>query len=147
MRRTDDQPPEGSAVVSDIVFFIVELEIRPDQGDELEDVMQEMADRTRADEPGTLEYQWFLNADGDACYICERYADADAAVAHSRSFSPELEQRAQAFRPVRLTAFGELTPTIEEQRIEPLLAAVPDINYVSVDPRGGFARSPAGLSS
>jgi len=126
--------------VSDSVSFIVELELSPDQGEELRSVMQELADRTRADEPGTLEYEWFVNGDGDACYIVERYADPDAAVAHSRTFPPELERRAQAFRPVRLTAFGRLTPALDEQRIRPLLAAVPDIGYVSVEPRGGFAR-------
>ncbi len=126
--------------MSDDVFVIVELELSPQQGDELQAVLQEMADRTRADEPGTLEYQWFLNAEADACYIFERYADADAAVVHSRTFPPELEERARAFRPTRLTAFGDLTPAIEEQRIKPLLAAAPAISYVSVEPRGGFVR-------
>jgi len=126
--------------VSENVSFIVELELSPQQSDQLQAVMQEMADRTRADEPGTLEYQWFLNAEANACYIFERYADAHAAVVHSRTFPPELEERAQAFRPTRLTAYGKLTPTIEEQRIKPLLAAVPDISYVRVEPRGGFVR-------
>lgn len=126
--------------MSDSIFFVVELEVRPDQIDQLQSVMEEMARVTRADEPGTLDYQWFLNGDGTACYIFERYADPEAAVVHSRTFPPELERRAQAYRPTRLTAYGTLTPAIQQQRIEPLLAAVPDISYVNVESRGGFSR-------
>ena len=122
------------------VFFIVELEVKPGQTGELRSVMDEMASVTRRDEPGTLNYEWFMTEDGAACHIYERYTDPQAAVVHSRTFPPELGRRAQAFRPTRLTAYGKLTKAIREQRIEPLLAAVPDISLVVVEPLGGFAR-------
>jgi len=126
--------------MSDSVFFVVELEVKPGQVDELQSVMEEMAAVTQADEPGTLNYEWFLTDDGSACYIFERYADAEAAVVHSRTFPPELSQRAMAFRPTRLTAYGSLTEAITAQRIEPLLAALPGISFVAVEPAGGFTR-------
>jgi quinol monooxygenase YgiN len=102
--------------MSDSVFFVVELEVKPGQVDELQSVMEEMAAVTQADEPGTLNYEWFLTDDGSACYIFERYADAEAGVVHSRTFPPELSQRAMAFRPTRLTAYGSLSEAIRQQR-------------------------------
>ena len=126
--------------MSDSVFFIVELEVKPGQIDELRSVMEEMTNATRADEPGTLNYEWFLTPDGTVCRIFERYADSASAVAHSRTFPPDLAQRGQAFRPTRLTAYGEITTEIREQRIEPLLAAVPGIKVVVLEPLGGFTR-------
>ena len=126
--------------MSDNVFFIVGLEVNPDQSHELRSVMEEMVRVTRDDEPGTLNYEWFLNADGTECHIYERYADAAAAVAHSRTFAPELAQRSQAFPPIRLTAYGKLDQEVREKRLVPLLAAVPGIELVVLEPLGGFAR-------
>jgi (4S)-4-hydroxy-5-phosphonooxypentane-2,3-dione isomerase len=126
--------------MSDSVFFIVELEVKPGQIDALRSVMREMADLTRSGEPGTLNYEWFVTEDGTACHIYERYADSAAAVVHSATFPAELGQRAQAFRPTRLTAYGMMTEEIKEKRIKPLLAALPGLPIVYLDPLGGFAR-------
>ena len=126
--------------MSDNVFFIVELEVKPGQADDLRSVMREMANLTRTDEPGTLNYDWFLTEDGTACHIYERYADSAAAVVHSATFPAELGQRSQAFLPTRLTAYGTITEEIRQKRIEPLLAVLPGLPVVYLDPFGGFAR-------
>ena len=126
--------------MSDNVFFIVELDVKPGQIGDLRGVMREMADLTRAGEPGTLNYEWFLTADGTACHIFERYADPAAAVVHSATFPAELSQRAQAFLPTRLTAYGTITEEIQQKRIEPLRQALPGLPVVYLYPLGGFAR-------
>ena len=126
--------------MGDNVFFVVELEVNPDQTHELRSVMEEMVKVTRDDEPGTLNYEWFLNGDGTECHIYERYADATAAVVHSRAFAPELSQRSQAFPPTRVTAYGQLNEEIRKKRIAPLQAAVPGIELVVLEPLGGLAR-------
>ena len=36
----------------------------------------------RANEPGTLQYDLFMNADQSECMIIERYRDSEAALAH-----------------------------------------------------------------
>jgi len=126
--------------MSESIFFVVELEVGADRVDELRSILDEIATVTRRDEPGTLNYEWFLTEDGAACSIYERYADSAAAVVHSRTFPPELMQRAMAFLPTRLTAYGTVTDEIRKQRIEPLLAAVPGIDFVALEPGGGFAR-------
>jgi len=125
--------------MSDNVFFVVELAVGPGQADELRSVMRDMVEATRA-EPGTLNYEWFVSADGTVCHIYERYADPAAAVVHSAAFPPELMQRSQAFRPTRLTAYGTMTEEIRAKRIDPLLVAVPGISLVILGPLGGFTR-------
>jgi (4S)-4-hydroxy-5-phosphonooxypentane-2,3-dione isomerase len=126
--------------MSDNVAFIVELEVKPGQIEDLRSVMGEMADRTRADETGTLTYEWFVTEDGSACHIYERYADAAAAVVHSATFPKELSERGRAFLPTRLTAYGNITPEMMEKRIKPLQQALPAISVVMLEPGGGFAR-------
>lgn len=126
--------------MSESIFFVVELQVGADRVDALRSILDEMAAITQRDEPGTLNYEWFLTEDGATGFIYERYADSGAAVVHSRTFPPELMQRSMAFLPTRLTAYGTLTDEIRKQRIEPLLAAVPGITFVALEPGGGFAR-------
>ena len=127
--------------MSDGIFFVVELEVGADRVEELRSILDEMAAITERDEPGTLAYEWFLTDDRSACFIYERYADSNAAVVHSQTFPEGLGRRAMAFLPTRLTAYGTVTDDIRTRRIEPLLAAVPGIQLVTLDPGGGFARS------
>jgi quinol monooxygenase YgiN len=42
----------------------------------------------RANEPGTLGYDLYLNADQSECMIIERYRDSDAAIAHAANIGP-----------------------------------------------------------
>ena len=126
--------------MNDSVFFIVELEVNRGQTDDLRSVMQEMTNLTQTDEPGTLSYEWFLSDDGQACHIYERYANPEAALIHNKTFPKELFDRSQAFRPIRLTAYGNVTAKIREKRIEPLRRAVPGISIAVLTSRGGFTR-------
>ena len=41
-----------------------------------------------ANEPGTLQYDLFLNDDQSECVIVERYRDSDAAMAHAENVGP-----------------------------------------------------------
>ena len=61
---------------------------------------------------------------------------------HSATFPAELGQRAQAFLPTRLTAYGTITEEVRQKRIEPLLeeTGLPGLPVVYLDPFGGFAR-------
>jgi quinol monooxygenase YgiN len=125
--------------MTDSAFFIVELEVKPGQVDDLRKVARDMVAATRADEPGTLNYEYFLSADGTTCYIYERYADEAAVLAHSATFPEELSKRGHAFRPTRLTVYGKITEAIQRRRIDPLLKAVPGIRVVMLEPLAGLA--------
>jgi quinol monooxygenase YgiN len=117
--------------MSDSVFFVFELEVKPGQIDELRNVMDEMVALTRT-EPGTVNYEWFLSHDGTACHIYERYADSEAVLAHGATFPESLNERFQAFRPVRLTAYGKISEALRE--------AVSELTPTFLEPLGGFVR-------
>ena len=103
-------------ITIDNVFFIVELEIKRGQIEDLRRVAREMVDIARKDEPGTLNYEYFLSNDGATCHIYERYADEAGALAHSKTFPEELSKRGQAFMPKRLTVYGKVTEAIKQKK-------------------------------
>ena len=117
--------------MSDNVFFVLELEIKPGQIDALRTVMREMVDLTRL-EPGTLNYEWFLSDDGASCHIYERYADSGAVLAHGTTFPENLNERFIAFQPTRLTVYGRANEAARE--------AVSALAPTFLQPLGGFVR-------
>ena len=117
--------------MSDNVFFVLELEIKPGQADDLRAVMREMVSLTRT-EPGTLNYEWFLSDDGASCHIYERYADSGAVLAHGATFPENLNQRFQAFRLTRLVVYGKAD--------EDLRGALSGLSAAFLQPLGGFVR-------
>jgi quinol monooxygenase YgiN len=50
--------------------------------DEYLRLSEEASALVRANEPGTLQYDLYLNADQTECMIVERYRDSEAAMAH-----------------------------------------------------------------
>ena len=118
--------------MSDSVFFVLELEVKPGQIDDLRTVMREMVELTRL-EPGTLNYEWFLSDDGARCHIYERYADSGAVLAHGATFPENLNERFLTFQPTRLTVYGRANEAVGEA----LSALAPAF----LQPLGGFVRS------
>lgn len=126
--------------MSEDLFFVVELEVKPHQIDDLKEVASEMVGLAKANEPGTRNYEYFLNKDAGICHIYERYDSPAALQAHSGSFPQELQTRSQAFRPLRLSAYGTIPNELREQRISPISKAVPGFIASFFDPLSGFAR-------
>lgn len=122
------------------VFFVVELEVKPDQIGDLKEVAAEMVGLAEANEPGTLNYEYFYNEDAGVCHIYERYVDPSALQVHSATFPEELQARGQAFRPLRLSAYGTLPEAVRMQRVDPISAAVPGFTASFFEPLSGFAR-------
>ena len=48
----------------------------------------EARDIVRAKDPGTLQYDMFLNEDRSEVMIIERYRDSEAAIAHAENLGP-----------------------------------------------------------
>ena len=119
-------------------FFIVELKVNPSQIHELRSVIQGMVDSARTDEPGTLNYEWFLNEGRTACYIYERYADPAAVVTHGSTLPEKLHQRGRAFPPTRLTVYGKVMEEVLEKKIEPVRKA--GVNVLFLERIGGLTR-------
>jgi len=64
-----------------VVHFAVALTIHDGKLAEFESVAQQMIAGS-AKEAGTLAYDWYFSSDRTHCRLIERYADADAVVAH-----------------------------------------------------------------
>lgn len=126
--------------MSENLFFVVELEVKPDQIADLKQVAEEMVGLAKQNEPGTLNYEYFFNKDAGLCHIYERYVSPAALQAHSSSFPQGLQMRSQAFRPLRMSAYGSLPDEIREQRIDPISRAVPGFTASFFAPLSGFAR-------
>ena len=50
--------------MDDHVFWILEADIKAGQLDKLKVLMREMVEGTQRDEPGALNYEWFIADDG-----------------------------------------------------------------------------------
>ena len=67
---------------------IARFRFRAGKRDEYLRLSEQAAALVRANEPGTLQYDLFLNADQSECMIVERYRDSEAAMAHAANIGP-----------------------------------------------------------
>lgn len=89
------------------VSWILEMQVQPGRADSLRALMEEMVSNTHAHEPGALNYEWFMNADGSQCHLYERYADSAAALTHCQTFGARFAGRFMSLlTPTRCTVYG-----------------------------------------
>lgn len=75
------------------VFWVLELSVIDGKAGELSALITEMSQATQDSEPGTLNYEWFLNEDKSKCTIYERYADSEALLIHLGNFGANFAER------------------------------------------------------
>ena len=109
------------------VAWIFELIVNNGHDAAVGTLMTEMVDATRAGEPGTLVYEWYLSEDGRRLHIYERYADAAATLVHLGNFREHYMTRFfTALSPERMVVYGaadaavrsalaQLTPPVMQQ--------------------------------
>ena len=101
--------PSPSAIATDgrHVAWMFELAVKPGRERDFRALMAEMAEATDANEPDTLDYEWFVSDDGRRLHLFERYADADAAMTHIRTFGERYMARFfDVLAPERMTIYG-----------------------------------------
>jgi quinol monooxygenase YgiN len=92
-----------------------------------------MADGSKANEPGTLIYEWTISEDEKSAEVHERYADSDAALRHLASFNDNFADRLMALvEPTGMIVYGSPSAALKKQ----LEGAGP----VYMNVIGGFAR-------
>jgi quinol monooxygenase YgiN len=115
------------------VFWTFGVAIKNGKLDEFKTLIQEMSDASRANEPGTLIYEWTISDDEKVAEVHERYADSDAALRHLASFNKNCADRLMALvEPTGMTVYGSPSAALREE----LQGADPA--YMEVI--GGFAR-------
>lgn len=119
--------------MSDHIFWLLELAIKPGELDNLKTLMNEMVAATQANEPNTINYEWFISEDNKSCHIYERYTDSAAVMTHLGTFGQKFAERfLAALEPTRLMVYGN--PSDEA------IKALSELGGVFMTPSAGFAR-------
>ena len=118
--------------MSDNVFWIAELAIRPGQLEAFKALMNDMVEATKANEPGALNYEWFISQDGTTCHIYERYADSAAVMAHMGNLAAFGERWAATVEITGATVYGAPSDEVK--------AIFTGQGGTLMAPLGGFAR-------
>jgi quinol monooxygenase YgiN len=72
----------GSSVKHGQIEFRAEFTIQEGKVEEYKKLVEEMSRVVEANEPGTINYQFYLNRDETKCIVSERYANSEAVFAH-----------------------------------------------------------------
>lgn len=119
--------------MNDHVLWLLELAVAPGRQGELNALIQDMVEATRANEPGTRGFEWFLSPDGSVLHILEQYADSVAVLTHVGTFMSVFSKRfLDILTPTRLTVYGR--PNAEAR------AALDGFGASYLEPVGGFRR-------
>ncbi len=119
--------------MSDTVHLLLALNIKEGELDNFKALMKEMVDATKANEPGTLNYEWFVSDDEKTCHTYERYADSAATMAHLTTFGQEFAERFLAvLEPVQFVVYGNPNDEVR--------TAVAGFGAVHMSKIAGFAR-------
>lgn len=96
-----------TAIASRQVAWMFELAVKAGREADFRALMAEMAEATDRNEPGTLDYEWYVSDDSRRLHLFERYADADAAMTHLGTFGECYMARFfDVLAPERMTLYG-----------------------------------------
>lgn len=119
--------------MSDAVQWMLETKIKEGEYDNLITLMNEMVEATQANEPGTINYEWFVSEDKTSLHVYERYVDSAATMVHLGSFGTNFAKRFMGcLEPTRMTVYGDPDETVRK--------ALATMGAVHMDFLGGFAR-------
>jgi quinol monooxygenase YgiN len=119
--------------MSNIVYLVLELAIKPAELNNVKALMNEMVKATQDNEPNTLNYEWFISKDNKTCHLYERYADSAAVMMHLETFGQKFAKRFMAaLEKTRFTVYGN--PSDE------VIKALSGFGPVFMSPIGGFSR-------
>jgi len=119
--------------MSSHVSWMLVLDLQPGREAEFRALMNDMVTATRADEPGTLDYEWSLSADRRRCHTFERYADSAAVMVHLGNFGSKYAERFMGLlTPVGFTIYGAPDAAVKD--------ALAGFQPTYMEAVGGFSR-------
>jgi len=115
------------------VYWMLELAVNDGHLDQFKTLMEEMFEATKKNEPGVLNYEWWLNDDKTVCHIYERYEDSDAVMVHMGNFREKFVDRFMSHVvPTGLTIYGNADDRVRE--------GLASLKPVYMHAFGGFSR-------
>ncbi len=123
------------AVKEDTIGYIVTLDLQQGKLDALQRAADEAVQIARNNEPGTIDYRWYLTPDGKQVRIHVRFEGSKGMVAHlqGRGVQEVLPQKILKVSKIHeIEVFGQVSP--EARRI------LDGMNAVYSKPLAGFSR-------
>jgi quinol monooxygenase YgiN len=71
------------------IHFRAEFTVDPGKIEEFKKLVQEMSKEVEANEPATIDYQFYLNKTETKCLVHETYVNSEAALAHNSSVASQ----------------------------------------------------------
>jgi quinol monooxygenase YgiN len=94
---------------------VARVRIHDGKLDEFKRLAAECMERVRTRDTGTLQYDWYLNAEGTECLVFERYRDSQALLDHQRNLADTLAAIHQT-----CSGFAEICGTPSPELLEEL---------------------------
>ena len=70
------------------------FKIKPGKLVEFKALIAKFIAAVKGNEPGNLQYRWYLNEEAMECVVLEDYVDSDAVLAHAGNVGPLLQESA-----------------------------------------------------
>ena len=114
------------------VSYVVEFTINDGKLEEFKAKSASYIEAVKANEPGTLGYQWFLAEDGKRCLVHEVFRDSAALMAHLELVGPTLPNLLAIAPITRVEVLGSASGAAR--------AALAQLGAVHCPHLGGFDR-------
>jgi quinol monooxygenase YgiN len=105
-----------NCMVRNKICFRVELAIEGSKIEEYKKLVQDMVRVVETNEPGTINYEFYLNKSETICVVNETYANSEAALAHAKGIGSQtiLPKIFNISRIIRFDVYGD--PSEELQK-------------------------------
>jgi quinol monooxygenase YgiN len=110
------------------ITFIIECKVRPGRASEF-DLLVPVLEAAANQDPGTIEYRWYVGPTPTARDLYERYRDSEATLAHIEALGKDLTQR--YLQTVQVRSVIMIGPASDELRAQlaPFFdGSVPDVS-------------------
>ena len=99
------------------IHFRAEFTIQEGKIEEYKRLVQEMSKVVEANEPDTINYQFYLNRDETKCIVHETYANSEAVIAHNAGVASQtiLPKIFNVSRISKFEVYGN--PSVELQKV------------------------------
>ena len=112
--------------------YVLEFTINDGKLEEFKAKSAGYIEAVKANEPGTLGYQWFLAEDGKRCLVHEAFRDSEALMAHLAHVGPTLPDLLAVAPITRVEVLGSASDAAR--------AALTQLGAVHFPHLGGFDR-------
>lgn len=100
--------------MSTAVSWLLRATINNGANDDFRSLMDEMVESAR-NEPGTTNYEWFIDDSESSFHVYERYADSGAAMTHIGNFGAKFAERFMSLVEItEMTVYGEPSDDVRQ---------------------------------